>query len=284
MKNLVDCISISIQAYLLSRMMCNMLPVKEPKERSFMLAFFNNWLSCIATTYIFNHSPLEKITSGIITYIIMGLFIYNGGLIKKIGFGILQYGMLLGLGFLLQFVLFKEFVEVIKTLPIHDLNLLAKVLGTPMVFIICLGTEFWINRHQGTLIKMITGLGCAMAIVQWIILGAMFQTNAGGIIINAVTISFIFSTVLMVGYIVVMELYRAMIKRQEKKNELEQMRLETQQLYELYQQVLGQEEDLRNLRHDLKNQLQAIQYLITTENERERALQMLNELRNKINS
>ena len=39
MKNLVDCISISIQAYLLSRMMCNMLPVKEPKERSFMLAF-----------------------------------------------------------------------------------------------------------------------------------------------------------------------------------------------------------------------------------------------------
>ena len=62
------------------------------------------------------------------------------------------------------------------------------------------------------------------------------------------------------------------------------MRLETQQLYELYQQVLGQEEDLRNLRHDLKNQLQAIQYLITTENERERALQMLNELRNKINS
>ena len=131
---------------------------------------------------------------------------------------------------------------------------------------------------------MITGLGCAMAIVQWIILGAMFQTNAGGIIINAVSISFIFSTVLMVGYIVVMELYRAMIKRQEKKNELEQMRLETQQLYELYQQVLGQEEDLRNLRHDLKNQLQAIQYLITTENERERALQMLNELRNKINS
>lgn len=285
MNYLVDCIAISIQSYLLARMACNHFPVKEPKQRSFLLVFLQMWVGCIASTVIFvNGTPLQKISSGVLTYVIFGLFVYKGRIILKLSLSILLYSTLLMLDFLLQFLMFGEFIEVVKTMPPFEMNMLARLLGTPMVFLICLFVEFVMSRHKGAMITAITGLGVAMAVIQWIILDTLFAANAGGIFKDCVGISFIFSTVLMGGYIIVTELFRGKMLQQEKESELEQIRLETQYQYDLYRQALEQGEVLRDLRHDMRNQLQTMQYLVSTKEkqDREDAVKMLREMKKRM--
>lgn len=285
MNYLVDCIAVSIQSYLLARMVSDHFPVKKPKERSFKLVFFQMWASCLASTVVFvNGTPFQKIGSGVLIYIIFGLFVYRGNVFIKIGLSFLLYSTLLVLDFMLQFIMFGEFIEVVKTMPPFEMNLLARLLGTPMVFLLSLVIEFVMNRHKGVLITAITGLGLAMAIIQWIIIDTLFTSNAGGILKDAVGISFIFSSVLMGGYIVVTELLRGKMKQQEKENELEQIRLETKYQYDLYCQALEQEEELRDLRHDMRNQLQTMQYLMTENSieAKEDAMKMLRELKKRV--
>jgi len=285
MNYLVDCIAISIQGYLLARMVSDHFPVKEPKERSFKLVFLQMWIGCLASTVVFvNGTPFQKIMSGILIYIIFGLFVYRGNVFIKIGLSFLLYSTLLVLDFMLQFIMFGEFIEVVKTMPPFEMNLLARLLGTPMVFLLCLVVEFVMNRHKGVLITAITGLGIAMAIIQWIIIDTLFISNAGGILNDAVGISFIFSSVLMGGYIIVTELFRGEMKQQEKESELEQIRIETKYQYDLYRQALEQGEELRDLRHDMRNQLQTMQYLMTANSieAKEDAMKMLRELKKRV--
>ena len=185
---------------------------------------------------------------------------------------------------MLQFLMFGEFIEVVKSLPPFEMNLLARLLGTPMVFLLCLFVGFVQSRHKGLLVTGITGLGVAMALIQWIILDTLFTANKGGIIKEGVGISFIFSSVLMGGYIIVTELFRGKMIQQKKENELEQIRLESNYQYELYCQAIKQGEILRDLRHDMKNQLQTMQYLISTDNDedKEYAMKMLQEMKRRI--
>lgn len=285
MNFLVDCIAISIQCYLLARMVSEHFPVKEPKEKSFKLVFLQMWTGCIASTVIFvNGSPLQKILSGVLVYIIFGLFVYKGKLILKIGLSFLLYAILLMLDFMLQFIMFGEFIEVVKTMPPFEMNLLARLLGTPMVFLICLGVEFLMSRQKGLVITALTGLGVAMALIQWMIIDILFTANSAGMIQDCVVMSFIFSSVLMGGYIVVTEMFRIKMRQQEKEIELEQIRLKTRYQYDLYQQALEQGEQLRNLRHDMRNQLQTMQYLVGTKGKdgKDHALQMLDEMKNRM--
>lgn len=198
MNFLVDSIAISIQGYLLARMVCDHFPVKEPKERSFWLVFLQMWVGCLVSTVVFvNGSPFQKITSGVLTYVIFGLFVYRGKMALKIGLSLLLYSTLLVFDFMLQFIMFGEFIEIVKTMPPFEMNLLARVLGTPMVFLICLLVEFVMSRNRGILITAITGLGIAMAVIQWLILDTLFTANAGGMFKDCVGISFIFGSVLM---------------------------------------------------------------------------------------
>ncbi len=278
---LVDCVGAGIQCYLLAGMICNHFPIKEPKKRSFWLAFTQMWLVYFACGYIFQASPVGKIISGSLIYVLGGLFFYKGGWIKKIGWGIFQYILLMIFEFLIQLVMFRDLIELIKTLPLLEMNMLARVLGTPMVFLLCLGTDFLMSHHKGRMIKAITGLGVLMALIQWLVLKVLFTVNAEGMVRDCIGVSFIFSSVLMTGYIVVTELFRAKLRQQEKKNELEQICLETEYQYELYQQALKQGEELRDLRHDMRNQLQTMEYLLSTkkEEDKEYAVKMLHEMK-----
>lgn len=284
MNILVDCIAITIQAYLIATMVCNFLPVKEPKRRSFWLAFIQMWMSYIIVNFCFYMTPGHRIISGTVTFVVFGLFFYKGNIFTRIGISVFQYMFLLTIDLAIQFLLFVDFVAVIKILPPFEMNMMGRLLGTSILFLISVILEFIRNRHKSDIMKIITGLGVAMAFIQLQILDTLSKANGEGMIRSRVGMSILFSFVLMGGYIVVMELFRAKINQQEKENLLEQIQLETKYQYEYYCNALKQGEELRNIRHDMKNQLQALQLLLNCEKmeDKKRIGLILNEMKQRI--
>ena len=284
MNILVDIIAITIQGYLIATLVCNVFPVKEPKEKSFRLAFIQMWMSYFVVNFIFNGSPIQRITSGTLTFVVVGVFFYQGGILFRVFLSVLQYMALLSIDLAIQFLLFVDFVAVIKKLPPFEMNMMGRLLGTSIVFLLCVVVEFIMSRHKGLLMKVITGLGVAMSLVQLLILDTLSRANGEGMMRSGVGMSILFSFVLMGGYIVVIELFRAKLRQQEKDNELEQIRMETQFQYDLYRKALKQGEDLRNLRHDMRNQIQTMQYLMRTKNGEDKAyaVRMLGEMKKRM--
>lgn len=74
------------------------------------------------------------------------------------------------------------------------------------------------------------------------------------------------------------------IRQEKKKNEIERSRLEKQYQYDYYILAKEKAEQVRDLRHDMRNQLQTVQYLISseTEDEKNHAREMLKNLEEKV--
>ena len=81
-----------------------------------------------------------------------------------------------------------------------------------------------------------------------------------------------------------MEMFYQLIRQQRKQNDLEQKMLEKEYQYNYYKLAYTQGEELRDIRHDMKNQLQAVHYLLYSENiaDRKTAEQMLEDLTDKM--
>lgn len=284
MNIIVDCVAITIQAYLIATMVCDSLPVKEPKRRSFWLAFIQMWISYIVVNFFFYATPIHRIISGTLTFVVFGVFFYRGNILLRIGLSVFQYMFLLTIDLAIQFLLFVDFVAVIKVLPPFEMNMMGRLLGTSILFLVCVILEFIRTRHKSERMKIITGLGVAMAFIQLEILDTLSKANGEGMIRSRVGMSILFSFVLMGGYIVVMELFRAKIQQQEKENLLEQIQLETTYQYEYYCNALKQGEEFRNMRHDMRNQIQTAQFLLNSKKkeEKQRVELILSEMKQRI--
>lgn len=99
------------------------------------------------------------------------------------------------------------------------------------------------------------------------------------------SITFIFSFVLVMEYFLTMEIFRESLEQKEKESELEQMRLKQKYEYDYYQFAQKQGEEIRDIRHDLRNQLQTIQYMLKYGNKKEEKIgkEMLEQLKIKLN-
>ena len=113
----------------------------------------------------------------------------------------------------------------------------------------------------------------------------LYQANASALTANAVVLSVFYSGVVIVGYFFVLQLFELVVQQQKKQSELEQISLERRYQYDYYQKAYTRSEEIRDMRHDMRNQLQAIQYLFQSEEEesRRRAEEMVNQLCEKVN-
>lgn len=96
-----------------------------------------------------------------------------------------------------------------------------------------------------------------------------------------------FSCILvLLGYYLTTEMFYEIIRQEKKKIELEREKLEQKYQYDYYILARNHGEKSRDLRHDMRNQLQTVQYLLQAkeEEEKERAEEMLEKLRRKIES
>ena len=194
-----EIMSLVVQDYLLSNLVCKIYPVKKPYWASFLIVYIQQFLA--------------------------------------------------------------SFEELIESLPPLDQRILGRNIATAAVFIILILYDLYIHRKDGKYIKSIMGLGIGLGVVQMVTLNLISSSNLKGMIEGKSIISMFFSMVMIGGYLVVMELFQSIQRQQQKQAKLEQMALERRYQYDYYQKAYTRSEAIRDMRHDMRNQLQAIQYL-----------------------
>ena len=281
---MIDFIAINIQSYLSACIFCNIFPVKKPRWKSLLIADIQMIVCYFVVNYIFCETSLERIISGTITFVIFGFFLYEGSRVRQIGTSILQYMLMLTLDLAISVLLFVDFVSLIRTLLPEEHMRMGRNLATALLFFILAIIEFVKYLKEKKKISYIMVLGILMSIVQLIILDTLANANTDGMITNRFMITIFLSFAVMGGYLILMSLFKTVQAQQKKKHDLEQVQLETKYQYESYRSALQHGEQLRNLRHDMKNQLQAVQFLLNSKRkeDRSRADVILEEMKNRV--
>ena len=279
-----EIMSLVVQDYLLSNLVCKIYPVKKPYWASFLIVYIQQFLAFFSANFVFGKTPIIGSISVILIFLFTGLFLFEGNRIVQILLGLVEYVSFLILDLFLRFFFLASFEELIESLPPLDQRILGRNIATAAVFIILILYDLYIHRKDGKYIKSIMGLGIGLGVVQMVTLNLISSSNLKGMIEGKSIISMFFSMVMIGGYLVVMELFQSIQRQQQKQAKLEQMALERRYQYDYYQKAYTRSEAIRDMRHDMRNQLQAIQYRFHSEEEesRMRAEEMVNQLCEKI--
>ena len=162
--------------------------------------------------------------------------------------------------------------------------MIAKIINTFVTYFFIMVIQLVINWKKSRELKLLVGISAILVVCELIFLFVLFYIVSENGTKYIVMISAFASAIVMLGYYLMTEMFYEMIRQQEKKSELEQERLEQKYQYDYYMLAREQGESARDLRHDMRNQLQTVQYLMQAENEedRRRAEEMLEKLRRKI--
>lgn len=289
MSLVVDFIAAFIQSYFVAQIVCRLFRVKAPVERSFALACFQMMAGYIVVNFIFTGASAdnivwERVISGIVTYILLGFLFYDGSLLYKIGAGVAQYAGMFLVDISIQVLLFTDFMSIIKVLPVFEMTMLGRGLVTSVFFLVCILVELFSARKGKNSNRSIAVLALILALVQLIILNSLSCANPDGMLKSRVVITILFHFMLTGGYIIVIELYHMFSKIQLKKAELDYWNLEIGRQKKLYHTMVKHNEEIHNLRHDMRNQLQMIVHMANQKEkaDREKAEYLLGEMRNAV--
>lgn len=276
----IDLVACTIQAYIVCSITCMIFPMREPHRKSFLIIFVQLMTTYFLVNYYFWQTPFRRIICGIFIHVIFGYFAFEGNRIKKILYPILEYFLFLLMDVALQFFFFRSFTENIVKLPPLDQKLLGRNMATASLFLIYVVGEAIVKRKEEKQKIGIRVLAIVFAFVQLQILNVLGQSNPEDMIESRIFITAIFSMIMIGGFFIVTEMYQSVLRQQEKQKELEQMALEKEYQYDYYKTAVAQGERLRDLRHDMRNQLQTVEYLIQSESEedRKRAEEMVKKL------
>lgn len=117
-------------------------------------------------------------------------------------------------------------------------------------------------KRREKLMKYIVILNFAIGIIQiltvrWCVVRNFFISQK-----YIIPILITFNLILLVEYVLTTEVFGELLEQQKRTSELEKIKIERKYQYDYYQLVQKQGEEIRNIRHDLRNQLQTIQYML----------------------
>ena len=135
------------------------------------------------------------------------------------------------------------------------------------VFVLYMMYELHEN-HKKT--RGIAVLALCLGIVQFVILDLLSRSNPKDMVDSRLVITVLFSVIAIGGFLVVNELFTRIWEQQKKQDDLEQMALEQQYQYDYYKKAYEQSEKIRDIRHDMRNQLQTVEVLLHSEQEKDR--------------
>ena len=281
---ITEVMAILVQNYMVSSFVCTIYKVKQPYNKSFAIANLQQFISWITVNFLFYETPAQRILSGTMVYVLVGFFFFEGSRVHQVFCSISEYALFFSIDLMIGVLLYPSFVDLIQTLPPMDQKLLGRNLATATLFIMFVAFELFLCRKDGKQLKGIMVLGIGLGMIQIITLNLLSNSNLEGMIEEKILITLIFSIIMIGGYLVVMEMFRAIQRQQKKQSELEQISLERRYQYDYYQKAYTRSEAIRDMRHDMRNQLQAIQYRFHSEEEesRMRAEEMVNQLCEKI--
>lgn len=141
------------------------------------------------------------------------------------------------------------------------------------------------QKRKEKVIRYIAVLNFTTGIVQIFLLKLCLEKNLLAEQNRISIVSFIFSLVLVMEYFLTIEVFRESLEQREKENELAQMKLKQKYEYDYYQFAQKQGEEIRDIRHDLRNQLQTIQYMLKFGEEQGEKIgkEMLESLKKRVN-
>lgn len=234
-------------------------------------------------TYVVDYR-LFKLPVGILLYLLCGYVVYEGNLFYKIRKTLLCYIMLVGTDILCVYILLTWMPIENREMMIALGTLIGKNIYNYIYFCILIMMEFMNRRKDGIYLKMIAFVALCFAVCQIAVMYVIVQINLTDAKNNVVLFSVLCSGIVILGYSITMEIFYQIIHQQKKQNELEEKLLERQYQYEYYLLAYEQGEKIRDFRHDMRNQLQTIHYLMNPERweEKNSAEEMLNQLREKI--
>lgn len=138
------------------------------------------------------------------------------------------------------------------------------------------------NRKKSRELKLLVGISGVLAVCELTFLFFMFYLISENGVKYIIMITSFSCILVIFGYYLTTEMFYEIIRQEKKKTELERERLEQKYQYDYY--ILAREygEKARDLRHDMRNQLQTMQYLLQVEGDEERVEKMLGKLEKKI--
>ncbi len=171
-------------------------------------------------------------------------------------------------------IAFGEVVDLLLQVNFHLLDsysstgtYISKILFFPILYIIFLVWEIWQQKNKEKLTRYITGINIIIALIQLFMLLGMVQKSFSTFEQNRYSMTIISNLFLLLGYFIVTEVFGELIKQQEKESEMKKMKSERRYQYNYYRLAQKQGEEIRDIRHDLRNQLQTIQYMLKSRDE-----------------
>ena len=277
------CMSV-LQEFLLANLICRHFEIKYKYGFSMLFS-----MALIQILYIVDNYAIFlyrfRFVLGILFFYIIGVILLQGSMIKKLILSVFIYAFIVCID-LLNYLLLYSWLGLSFTVDkgISLRLLLGRNYYNVLLYLVLVILEVWKNKNRGKNFKFITFLGLVLGTCQLFSMKNLYQANASALTANAVVLSVFYSGVVIVGYFFVLQLFELVVQQQKKQSELEQISLERRYQYDYYQKAYTRSEEIRDMRHDMRNQLQAIQYLFQSEGEenRRRAEEMVNQLCGKV--
>ena len=274
-----------IQAYMIADFLCRTLK----RKHKYSVCMFLKITGAMLGYFIMNYGIFRYEWRGILGTLCMyfvNFWIFDGSVLYVVRNSILENLSCIALDFFnLLFVYPWMHLSLRADMKLSSKLLLGRNVYNLTMFLAITIVQLWLYRNKGKELKQITFLTAIFALCQILIFRHIFGVNYEGLTNYAATLSIVYSGGVILGYLIVTRLFQKVVMLMEKLHELEQRELERRYQYDYYQKAYTRSEEIRDMRHDMRNQLQAIQYLFQSEEEesRRRAEEMVNQLCGKVN-
>lgn len=281
---ITDFFACSVQIYMLSNLM---LKMNKSRYESYVVSNIIS-LSVLAVLYFCVNYAITfywaKILCSFVFFAIYGYIMFEGNLFCKIWGGLSGYFIYVLLEFSCMYLFFIYLPVDMIHVEITEGIIIARNFYNVIAYVVIIILELFMRRKESRYLKYITLLAVVLAGCQTVIMSELFQFNMDSMLGHTLILTFLVSGIIILGYFITMELFYQFIYQKKRQYELEQKQLEKKYQYNYYLLAYEQGEQIRDLRHDIRNQLQTIQYLLSSEieNEQDQAENMIIKIRDRL--
>lgn len=280
--SIIDFILVVVQAYMLSNFICRYLPIQYPYLKSMVISITSLYVQYLILNHlVFN--VLLRLILGIVCFIVTGVFLFRTSIIKRIFFALIEYVVFVGLDVMVRVVFFPWMgILLSEEIQISYRLLLGRCLYNVNLYLLVIALEYLLQKKKES--RYVYFLAVLLGVGQVFMMNCLYENDPFYLVNKASMFSLVYSMVIILGYFITREIYQQMVNKQKKQIELEQMEMESQYQYELYCKTVEKNEHIRDLRHDMRNQLQTARYLlnISKDDNKEKVETILFDLKEKI--
>lgn len=274
-----------VQTYMIFNFICKLWPSKHNWIKGNIITICMILVAYCNSCYLMLRiPPILRFWLGIAQVSLYIVLMAEGTLLQNIKRGFLASFINLLLEAILTFSV-HSLIPINQRLILLDNNLvLFRILFSLVFYLYVSIVEIIMYWNKNRNLKIIAITSAFFSVCEMVLLIVWIYIITGKETPHLIVMSAFYSILLMLSYYIMTEMLYEILRQQKKKYELEQTFLEQKYQYNYYILAKEQAEQARDLRHDMRNQLQTIQYLMENETDKEKkhAEKMLKKLEKKV--